>query len=594
MCGYIGSISNNTIDTKKIDEANYNIECRGPDSKKLFNDKFENYNIYGVFNRLSIIDISNLANQPMVSKNDQHILFFNGEIYNHKELRQFLENKKIEFFTNHSDTESLLNSLIYFKTDAPSKLRGQFSFVYVNKNESKVYLCRDRLGQKPLYYTINNSSVSFSSNLESLSKITGHNYINPSAVNDYLNYGKATGDKTIFNNLYQVNPGEIIEINLKNNFSMKVIKYWELENYYDNKKFSKEEFFELFSESVKLRTESDVPYATFLSGGLDSSSIVKSQVNQELQVNTFSVYMGENNYDESEYCKLVSEFYKTNHKSIKLENIISTELVEDIVMKLDEPFGDPSYVPTYLLSKEISKYYKMAISGDGGDELLGGYKRVLNTLNPNFTTNLSKPFYNAYPAYLGTGNLLLSKHKKLIERYNSFLSDEKLLKLLNIKTSKNDLNQFSEYKDIEPYKQVMLHEYKFFLSQLMMYKIDRSSMANSLEVRSPFVDNKLIQYVFSHSFDYFDKNNSKLLLRDFLKEDLGKNFVNRRKQGFTFNLEKFIYENEQYFFENVKNLSLILNFDIEKVKRIFNYKTRMNANRIWKLYVLNIYLIKNL
>ena len=594
MCGFIGSLSTEKISLEKLEKSNSKLICRGPDKKKTYKDKIDNFHFASIFNRLSIIDLSSSADQPMFSENNEHILVFNGEIYNHNELRSFLVQKGFKFRTNHSDTEALLNALIYYKSNTPTKLRGQFSFVYVDKKEKSILMCRDRVGQKPLYYSETKDSINFSSNLISLASYLNFNELNEDSIYSYLNYGRVIGESTIFKNIYELKPGQVVKIKFGNGtFTKEVSDYWKLEDFYDNKKFDEEEFYSIFEESVELRTQSDVPYATFLSGGLDSTSIVKSQNKLNKSLNTFSVYMEDKKFDESEYCELVAKKYNSEHKSIRIKNIFSIEKLNDVIESLDEPFADPSYLPTYLLSNEISKYYKMAISGDGGDELLGGYVRVQKSLN-NKANTLFSSLYKFYPPSFGTGNFFISKSKDLNLRYNSFLADRNLLRLLKIPLNKDENNQFQNQIFESNYKQLMFNEYQFFLPQLMMYKIDRASMFNSLEVRSPFVDNRLIEYVFSHSYEYFDTLNPKSLLKNYISEDFTEQFLNRKKQGFIFDVESFVYDNKYYFYENINLLNKKIDLDIKNINKIFNLKTRMNANRIWKLSILSSYLNNNL
>tara|TARA_B100000902_G_scaffold44957_1_gene52570 strand:- start:1225 stop:3018 length:1794 start_codon:yes stop_codon:yes gene_type:complete len=597
MCGFIGSVSKNEILYENLEKCNEQLICRGPDKKKSLEASEDNFNFKGVFNRLSIIDLSSNADQPMMSYDKNYILMFNGEIYNHTELRSQLIKKGYKFESSHSDTESLLYSFVEYGEETPEMLRGQFSFIFLDKRKNTIYLCRDRLGQKPLYYFLDKETLNFSSNLISLANYCGFNQVNESSIFNYLNYGISTGKDTIFKKVMRVMPGELIKIDLsKNIFESNSNIYWDLENYYDIKKFKEEEFINLLEESVLLRTNSDVPYATFLSGGLDSTSIIKSQKNMNLDINSFSVYMNESKFDERKYSEEVSKVYNTNHDYIQFNDQITLEMVDGVLETLDEPFADPSYIPTFLLSNMISKKYKVALSGDGGDELLGGYLRVQKAMKN--TNNINSIFNNLifklYPARFGTGNTFLSKNIDLNTRYNSFLSDSKLLNLLDVKNTNIPLNQFSENKYENYYKQLMENEYRFFLSQMMMFKVDRASMANSLEIRSPFVDNKLIEYVFSHSNEYFDINNPKLPLKNYLKSDFGSEFLNRKKQGFIFDVESFVYKYEEEFYESTIYLSKVIDVDIESIKKLFKFKTRMNANRIWKLKVLSHYFNKNL
>lgn len=593
MCGFIGSISLDKINREKLLECNKKIICRGPDSTKQHHSKIENFEINLLFNRLSIIDLSKNADQPMEREDSNLILLFNGEIYNSNELRSNLNNKGYSFQTSHSDTESLFNTILEYKTNAPNYLRGQFAFVFINKFNKKIYLCRDRIGQKPLYYHFNEQKLNFSSNLISLSNFNNFRNINFESIESYLSYGRTAGNLTIYKNIYELEPGTILEIDVsQNKLSKRIIKYWELKNYYDNKKFNENEFYSIFEEAVSIRTNSDVPYATFLSGGLDSSSIVKSQNQNGYNVNTFSVYMDSKRFDESHYSKMVSSEYNTNHSSVSIKDFITVENYENIIATLDEPFADPSYIPSYIISEAISSKYKVAISGDGGDELLGGYLRVKNSIFINSTYNVVDKLFKIYPPFLGTGNNIVSKSKNLSTRYNSYLSDLKLLQLLDLKPNINIFDEIT-IDILDDYKQLMLNEYSFYLPKLMMYKVDRSSMSNSLEVRSPFVDNKLIEYIFSHSYEYFDNEIQKKLLNQYLKSDFSDEFFNRKKQGFVFDNFKFIYENNDYFKEKLKVLNKKLNIDTSKLDLLFIFKSRINADRILKLSNLSNYLEAN-
>ena len=590
MCGYIGKVSFSTFDDKDLESSNSFITCRGPDSKRKTKNFDEDLKYSLIFNRLSILDLNEKANQPMFSKNKEQILMFNGEIYNHRELRRDLE-KKIEFITDHSDTEVVLNGIYIHGIEFVKKLRGQFSFFYLDKKKKKIYLARDRVGQKPLYYKQTDESLIFASNLKSLVSFEGVYELDQKSVIEYLNYGAVSSPNTILSGFKKVNPSEIIEFEYKNNFiDKKIIKYWEIESYIGNKTFDNEEFFNVFSDSINIRNEADVPIASFLSGGIDSSSIIKNLFNNKNDINTFSIKVDNKKYDEGPWSDLVANKYETNHKSVMVSSNINLEAINESIDCLDEPYSDPSVVPSYMLSKEISKYYKVAISGDGGDELLGGYTRTaLSLKNTSNMSNLISNLYPIYPSFMGTGNYFLSKSNNLDSKYSSFLEDKKLLKLLKLKND-DTRNNINIIKNIDPYKSLLIADYNFYLPDMMLFKIDRTSMANSLEIRSPFVDHKLIEYIFSHDTNYYSTNNSKALLKEYLQEDFGNNFVNRRKQGFVFDIENWI-------FSNIKEISGIIysgkvNEIITKstIKSLSRYKSRINSHRIWKLYVLNNYL----
>lgn len=593
MCGFIGKISTDNINEEELNFSNRLIQCRGPDSKKNEHFKENEFNFSLIFNRLSILDLSENADQPMSSNDGNSVLMFNGEIFNHQDLRKELETKNIKFNTNHSDSEVILHGLEYFGKKFISQLRGQFSIFYINKRKKTILLARDRVGQKPLYYHISNNNLVIGSNLIAVSKLVHNKTISQSSINEYLMCGVISSPNTIFENIQKLKPAEIIEIGYED--KLKIIDseiFWKLANFVDNKPFQSDEFFSILSDSISIRNLADVPIANFLSGGIDSTAIIKNTKNFSNNINTFNVEIDNKKYDESHWAKLVSKKYETNHTSIKLSSNISVENVLAALESLDEPYSDPSLIPSFLISKEMSKKYKVAISGDGGDELLGGYKRFQNSLiNSNNLKSLLSKIYEIYPPFLGTGNFFASKSDSLETRYKSYLEDNKLSVLLNSYISETKIESlFKENLIDDDYKLLQLLEYKFFLSEMMMFKVDRSSMANSLEVRSPFVDHLLIEYILSHTNNYYSPNKPKKILSDYLLEDFGLDFVQRKKQGFVFDIENWVFKNLDLIKEVINNGTLIKSMNPEIIKTLTINKSRINAQRIWKLFVLENYL----
>ncbi len=593
MCGFLGKVSFYDFNEDELLNANQSIVCRGPDCTKSISSADGDLNYSFWFNRLSILDLSEDADQPMVSKDSNNILMFNGEIYNHRSLRKDLEKRGLTFYTSHSDTEVILNGISEFGITFINKLRGQFSIFYLDKKLKKILLIRDRVGQKPLYYRIEKDSLIFGSNLLAITKLDSNLNIDFEEVNHYLNYGVISSPHTPFEKFKKILPAQIVEINYSNSeLESKEISFWKLEDHIDNKQFNEEEFFDIFSESIKIRTLADVPVGNFLSGGLDSSSIVKNLSDAGSEVNSFSVNIDNPKYDESRWSQLVADKYKTNHRSVDITSNITQNDINQSLDSLDEPYSDPSVVPSYILSKEISNHFKVAISGDGGDELLGGYFRTHATLrNKSSLSNVVSKLYNLYPPSFGTGNFFLSKSKDHNVVYKSFLEDNNLLNLIGI--DRNSINNYIHINnDIDLYKALLIADYKFYLPEMMMFKVDRTSMANSLEVRSPFVDHLLIEYILSHSTEYLETSSPKKLLKKYMLKDMGVDFVNRKKKGFIFDLENWVYKNinfiEQYLLEG----KIINAYSKNPLKVLKINKSRINSNRIWKLFVLEYYFSK--
>ncbi len=593
MCGFIGGVSKTPIRNNSFSKANKHIICRGPDknlyinnAKNLIDINIEKY-FHFEFNRLSILDLTDEADQPMYSNESTDLIMFNGEIFNHAELRKELESEGIKFKTSHSDTEVILKGLSTYGPKFIEKLNGQFAIFFLNSKQKKAYLIRDRLGQKPLYYYISGNKFLFSSNFISIKELIDDYQINEESLNNYLNTGVVPTEKTLIKNILEVKPSEIVEIDLSNLEILTKQIYWDINNISNDTPFDEKQFFSLFHDAVKIRQSADVPVAYFLSGGIDSTSILKSAFESSKKIlNSFSAIHSNNKYDESYWSSKAANQYNTFHTTEIIEDNISFESINNALSSIDQPYFDPSVVPSYLLSNKISKHYKVAISGDGGDELLGGYQRVIKTNNINFKSNVSKLIFSLYPSILGTGNKILRYSKNTADAYWSFHEDRKLLNLLNLKPDLTYREQFSANLKDQNLKNIMISDYKFFLSEMMLFKVDRTSMANSLEVRSPFLDYRLVEYVLGSNLNFINTNNPKQILKDYLSEDFNNEFLYRKKQGFVFNVEDWVYDNIDYIASELKDSTIIKEYNKNILRDLSLFKTRMNGIRIWKLFVL--------
>lgn len=590
VCGFTGVISFGNINNQLVEKANKFCICRGPDNFSKTNGN-DDLNFDFIFNRLAIVDLNDNANQPMYSKKYNSLIMFNGEIYNSHDLRKELINK-YNFITSHSDTETLFAGLNIFGIEFIKRLEGQFAVVYWNKTKKKIYLIKDRLGQKPLFFSLSNNTLNFGSNLKSVHALNQNNSVSKEALDEYILYGVNLSPNTIFNEISKVDQGSYIEIDYeKKYFNPIKNKYWQPSSFIDDKKFSKDEFFNLFHHSVEKRLISDVPVASFLSGGLDSTSIVKSLSDLGYELNTFSVITDNSQINEKNYIDKVVQKYKTNHIEIEVGSSISNNSVYESLNSLDEPYGDPSIVPTYLLSNLISSNYKVALSGDGGDELLGGYERMLNHLKyRNKFDLISTVLYKYYPPIFGTGIKLKSRSNDYINSHIGYLIDDKFGNLLLEKKTISNKQFLSLENNL--YKSIMCNEYNFYLSNQMLLKVDRASMANSLEVRSPFVDHKLVEYVFSHSIEYLDSQYPKKILSNYLSSDFDNSFLNRPKQGFIFDYKTWVYKNMPEINEIILSSELHKYYNLEKLNDLNLIKSRINALRIWRVFVLANYLLQ--
>ena len=356
MCGFTGCFSFESINPQDIEEGNKIAVCRGPDNQKNISGK-EGINFDLWFNRLSIIDLNENANQPMVSSSLNSLIMFNGEIYNSNNLRNKGDFKNYDFKTSHSDTETLLAGLDVSGIEFIQNLEGQFAFVYWNKKEQKIFFVKDRLSQKPLYFNLDQKTITFASNLRSLLKILKNTSLNDNFIKQYIAYGVVFSPNTIFDNILKIEPGHYLEIDYSNNsFNTLVKKYWQPTDFIENKKFSQEEFMDIFSQSVEKRLVSDVPIANFLSGGIDSTSIVKKISELGHKINTFSVVVDKSELNEELYINEVVSKYSTNHNQIRVESSISSENIFEALNCLDEPYGDliKQGNPTCFIEKYVS------------------------------------------------------------------------------------------------------------------------------------------------------------------------------------------------------------------------------------------------
>ena len=412
MCGFIGVISNKHINNSSIKKSNNFLSCRGPDDHKSIESKLDNKNIHFSFHRLSIVDLSEEASQPMASKRFNSEIMFNGEIYNHAYLRNELESQGVKFNTSHSDTETLLAGLSLLGNKFLEKIEGQFSIAFLNKDDNTLTLIRDRLGQKPLYYTLNKDELIFSSNFKSVLSYKKNFNIDQEQISTFLELGCVPSPNTLDKEIFKLEPGELIEISLNDLVIINKIKYWDIKNFLDDKEFNKNVFFKLFQESVEKRLVSDVPIANLLSGGIDSTSIIKSLHEQGVsKINTYSIINKNKEFDESFWSDKVVDKYKTNHKFKEIDgkNLASSVDPVKVIESFDEPYSDPSIFPSFMIYDQISKDYKVAISGDGGDELLGGYEKIHFSIKkgyfPLFMMRLIKKII---PPKYGTGGSLHS------------------------------------------------------------------------------------------------------------------------------------------------------------------------------------------
>lgn len=541
MCGIAGVISTSVEKNEWVKDAVTAISHRGPDESGFFST--DGY-ACGMC-RLSIIDVAS-GHQPNFNSQETIFSVFNGEIYNFRELRTFLLGRG---FPVRGEGDSALIPYLYeeFGERFPEKLQGMFVIAIYDKKKQKLILVRDRLGKKPLWYSSTQDNFAFCSEIKGLLRLGATKSFDTSTISEYLQFGYINAPRSAFKNVFQVKPGSILVVE-KN--QIRETEFWNPSKVQDisiDFEDAKRETIRLLREAVKSRLISERPLGAFLSGGIDST-IVSAIMKQESQedVHTYSIGFDDQKFDESKYAQSVANHLETKHHE-KIVHPDSELLITEIVEMLDQPFADSSIIPTYLLSKFTRQEVVVALSGDGGDEVFGGYLRYragkyLDAVNPILRLN---PV-----SYLPTGRfnnarlkkfLKHSHHQDLLGRYTGFQSlfqTHDLSEYLNPEVfNEQGLTYFMENWDLsttsDRLRKMQEIDLRTYLPGDLMHKVDMSSMANSLEVRSPFLDFRVVEFGLSLPSKLKVKfGSNKFILKEIAADFVPRAIIDRPKMGF--------------------------------------------------------------
>jgi asparagine synthase (glutamine-hydrolysing) len=554
MCGITGFYkfnSNSLLNTKLLKNMSDKIAHRGPDYQGFYENDFVGL----AHNRLSIIDLSNNANQPMFY--DQFIIIFNGEIYNFNEIKQELITEGFHFKTK-SDTEVILAAYKKWGVKSFSKLNGIFGFAIFDQHSKELVVVRDRFGVKPLYFTKTTDSFIFSSEIKAiLASGLINKSINYKSLNEYMYFGSPMGTNTIYNEVEKVGAGEYIFIK-ENQFSKN--KYWDIElqkTIVTSEEVAVEQIRSLLENAVKRQLISDVPVSAFLSGGLDSSAIVTyAAKHYHGRLNTYSVEFDYNRKGKSELdmARVVSARNNTIHHEVKISSENLEDVIENLAYLHDEPFADAANIPLYLLTKTLKDDIKVVLQGDGGDELFGGYSYYTHLYNSS-KYYLPAVLFKYLFSWLNLNNDLFLKTKRhsyaicetdLAEKISIIISGitnyNEPLSCLSTEIQKtcNQYDPIEVIRIIGNYKHTKdkihylnLVDFKTILPNDYLEKVDKSTMANSVEVRVPFLDYDLADYVMSLDWKTKLKNGEKkYLLKKALNGIVPSEILNAPKKGF--------------------------------------------------------------
>ncbi|MFZ4263635.1 asparagine synthase (glutamine-hydrolyzing) [Sphingobacterium sp. HJSM2_6] len=602
MCGIYGSTI--PYSDEIVYEKMNKIKFRGPDFTGV--QRFDG--IVLAHNRLAIIDLDPRSNQPF-SYADLHIVF-NGEIYNYKNIRNELEQKNYHFRTI-SDTEVICAAYLEYGYECLEKFNGMFAFVIYDAKNKVLFGARDRLGKKPFYYFKDYNNFEFASQPSQISthKSLG---VDEDAIAQYLIWGYVPEPQSIWKEVKQLPAAHFFTYNLGNK-NLKIHEYWKLDYDWKNKftgnyEEAKQRLNHLIADAVQIRMNADVPLGIFLSGGVDSSLVAAIAAEKMENVKTFSIKFNEKGFDESVYAAKVANYLKTDHHIIVCDYNDGIDLIENFSTYYDEPFADSSAIPSMLLSKNTRKYVTVALSGDAGDEAFLGYHRYkwINQVNPLFNVPIGfrktlgklimlSPYYKHKLIAMGLSmqNIEYLYVKMLGSMENSWVKNPDLAKnsyftKFLINSNKPLLERVSDF------------DIKTYLNGDINTKVDRASMAFSLESRSPLMDYRVVDFARSlpTSFKY-QAGNQKRILKDILFEKVPASFFDRPKAGFTMPFQYwFRNELKEYVMDNLteSRLKNIPGIHVKRTVEIINEHMTGTWNRypqIWKLLVLSQWLLKN-
>jgi asparagine synthase (glutamine-hydrolysing) len=619
MCGLVGGFGSYELSqlSNKRDELSHMLHSRGPDHEGFIaEDKF-----WFMHRRLSILDLSDGGNQPMISNNGRYVIAFNGEIYNHTGIRDVLE-KEFGFFNwqTDTDTETILEAFgILGVIDGLALLDGMFAIAVYDRELSKMYLARDRFGEKPLTYHLEARSLSFSSTQDTLVTLSGSPSLSKIAICEFLKYGYISSENAIYSGCNKVQPGTVMEFSINSDeqivFKTKEIKFQIGKN---SKNLAC-----LIEEAVVSRMQSDVPVCLFLSGGVDSSLVTYfAQKNSFKQLDSFSIGFEDIRFDESVHAVNVSKFIGTRHQRILFTSSHCANSLYEVQKYLDEPLADPSILPMSVLCKEVGNEYKVALTGDGADELFLSYKRYqiyeralraiskLRKILPEVLFNKIEQILYLINRGLITSSHQLQKLERIINILNSkneFQVYDKIVSnswnadkyLVSLKKWRNLDDTLIQQRTKKRVFDLRNYELAYYLANDILVKSDRSGMAHGLELRSPFLSPDLYAYTNYPSFydlareDQFEKTN----LRSVLYSCLPKEIVDRPKQGFSLPIASWLRNDlrdvitteiiEQF---NIQLAEVVSPNIVHKIIVNFFNGNNQNAKFIWNLLCLHVWM----
>tara|TARA_Y100000590_G_scaffold1599_1_gene1979 strand:+ start:8065 stop:9882 length:1818 start_codon:yes stop_codon:yes gene_type:complete len=561
MCGFVVSLGE--VNESHVKNATEAIRYRGPDETNYYIDRDKK--IYVGHNRLSIMD-PEFGRQPLFSDDKKIIVAYNGEIYNQFELRENLQKENVIFKSSSSDTEVVLKGYLHWGEKLFEKIDGQFAIVIIDLRRNKIIVGRDKFGEKPVFYYVDKNKIIIGSELKIFKEFKNLNYqINQIGIKKYFIYSFIPAPTTIYKNIYKVKHSEYVAINLLNRNIQKKTYYKPkiIKNFKDKDEDFVENLHLLIKESVKSRLLSDSKIGVFLSGGLDSSLISLYAKTHNSNLESYSISVDEKSFDEIDQAKKMSNFLNMKLYQTKLDQDKFNNNFSNIIKLLDEPVGAPTFVPLYFLSQLTSPHVKSVLSGDGADEIFGGYEnfnyieifRYINLLKLNKLISKTKNVFNFIP--ISKNNLSLDfklrrfcQGMEVKEKFQNtfFLStlslrdyEELFSEKLKFDEVLNEIEEFeNEYSNVNFKDKNYLYFVNFYIPDLISARADKAGMLNSLEIRSPFLNSKILELMLTipPNKSYLIKN--KTILKKIMLKKFNYNFFSKKKGGFTYPIQKWL------------------------------------------------------
>lgn len=558
MCGICGFVSRKRITINELKKMNETMYHRGPDDhgEEIYTAS-EGYSVGFAQRRLSILDLSELGHQPMHSANRQVSVVYNGEIYNFNEIKKELSDYP---FCSSCDTEVILAAYLKWGISCVEKFNGMFAIAIYDRETQEIYLVRDRIGKKPLYYWIQEDELFFASELKPIMESPGfQKRINTEVLERYLIHQYINAPDSIFENVYKLEPGAVLRFQ---NGNICTWKYWDIKEVHRGQKAktvtdyqqAKQELKELLNRSVRMRMIADVPLGTFLSGGYDSSLVTAiAQAQSEAPVKTFSIGFYEEKFNEAKYAKEVAAFLGTQHTECYIDEQEMFKLIDSIPQYYDEPFADSSQIPSMLVAKLAKKDVTVVLSGDGGDEFFCGYNIYDRVQQAQRLDGLGAAVYGLcnLPGLRNAGLLdkLPFKVRTVAENRDSETKTQIIsggyLRLVRKMVAREGQPVCypieRQYGEKNWQERRMLLDMDTYLPGDILCKVDRATMKYSLEARCPILDRDVMEYSYRLPCEFkYSNKTKKRILKDIAYDYIPKELLDRPKVGFGVPLDKWL------------------------------------------------------